>query len=80
MSNLSELETVIAPDPVDEEQLVAHSSTVLLFDDIYFAGLEAELPCHALKLTSRVTSSSKKTSKYLQEIVQPLMTVLSNAA
>lgn len=86
MSNLSELETVIAPDPVDEEQLVAQSKNVLLFDDIYFAGLEAELvfekevPCHALKLTSRVTSSLKKTSKYLQEIVQPLMTVLSNAA
>ena len=43
MSNLPELETVIAPDPVDEEQLVAQSKNVLLFDDIYFAGLEAEL-------------------------------------
>lgn len=42
MSNLPELETVIAPDPVDEEQLVAQSKNVLLFDDIYFAGLEAE--------------------------------------
>lgn len=45
------------------------------FDDIYFAGLEAELilekefPCHALK-----------EDEHLQEIVQPLMTVLSNAA
>lgn len=47
MSNLSELETVIAPDPVDEEQLVAQSKNVLLFDDIYFAApvscVEADL-------------------------------------
>lgn len=60
MSNLPELETVIAPDPVDEAQLVAQSKNVLLFDDIYFAGLEAELilekefPCHALKEDEQV--------------------------
>lgn len=67
MSNLPELETVIAPDPVDEEQLVAQSKNVLLFDDIYFAGLEAEFIL-------------EKEDEHLQEIVQPLMTVLSNAA